>query len=80
MSSGIVLNISAAITAEIKKYKPIFKKKEKKHWKVNSGSENYHIFLNSTRPFVNNFPHFQAIMYTTNFNKVTIIKIFELNC
>ena len=29
---------------------------------------------------MNNCPHFQAIMYKMNFNEVTIIKIFELNC
>ena len=38
------------------------------------------IFLNSAKSFLNNCPHFQAIMYTMNFNEVTIIKIFELNC
>ena len=79
MSSGIVLKVSA-ITVGIKRYKSIFKKKKKKHWKVNSSSENKHIFLNSAKSFVNNCPHFQAILYTTNFNKVIIIKIFELNC
>ena len=39
-----------------------------------------HIFLNSARSFVNNCSNFQAIMYTMSFNKVTIMKIFELNC
>ena len=37
-------------------------------------------FLNSARSFVSNCPHFQAIVYTINLNKVTVIAVFELNC
>ena len=37
-------------------------------------------FLNTARSFMNNCPDFQAIIYTMNVNKVTIIRIFELNC
>ena len=36
--------------------------------------------LNSPRYFVKNCPHFQAIIYTMKFNKVTIPKIFKLTC
>ena len=36
------------------------------------------IFLDSARSFVNISPHFRVIMYTMNFNKVTIIKILDI--
>ena len=54
-----------------------YEQKTEINWK---GEVKTNIFFNSARFFVSNCPHFQAIMYTMNFNKVTVIKIFKLNC
>ena len=78
-------NLNPEIINEIKKIQEIEKKVDRnkmvyKGIKMQIAEAKTNIFLNSARSFVNISPHFQAIIYTMNFNKVTIIKILEMNC